>query len=226
MPNDSIWRGTKFANKTCDELEAYSSPENYPKFCRFLSNGIYSGDCVMEACCFCGGGVLAPNRCRNLQFSNLDGTNIDCTMIETSPSPSSFCDEFGNESFTTDGLTIAQACCVCGGGEKYLELDDPNSDFGGDSDSGGTSTNSGRKLQEDGSIQDRQEQNAGRDDDSLLSPPVTVGTPELKVDYTWRLGIGDSPGKLKLTRWKKEHSILHYVHLLYIALTLNEHILK
>lgn len=51
MPSDSVWNGTSFAGLTCEKLEelAGDSPEDQMTLCKFLSQGIYSGPCAIEA---------------------------------------------------------------------------------------------------------------------------------------------------------------------------------
>lgn len=48
----------------------------------------------------------------------MSGTSLDCATVEGFPNPQDFCDTYGSDSFADDQVTIAEACCVCGGGFK------------------------------------------------------------------------------------------------------------
>jgi len=128
MPDDSVWSNTPFAGKTCSELET-SVPINDPvgrlKFCEFLSQGIYSGPCALESCCFCGGGMHNfEARCENIEWNTMtdSGQGFNCEFINDHVTDKSkFCSDFGGVSFAADGLTMGEACCACGGGNRHFE---------------------------------------------------------------------------------------------------------
>ena len=202
MPNDSIWKTSKFAHKTCDELAMYVNEENSKSLCDFLSQGIHSDICANDACCFCGGGSYADDdsMCTDLVFSTMSASNLNCSFVESSPDPNKFCQDFGDESFSSDGITINEACCICGGGKKCSGgncLHFINKLVGSDTSrrvqdtmTAAETTNAtesgGRKLFEaDGDFPPQ-----------FIHPDlIDVPTPEAKIEYTYRKGAGLSPGK-------------------------------
>jgi hypothetical protein len=104
--------------KTCKELEGMSS--DHEKWCKAISSQTASEEkCALEACCFCGGGELVPLSCRNLGNWRLGPAeaNWGCEDIEKDPNRKELCDVFKDTLF--DGLTAAEACCTCGGGETH-----------------------------------------------------------------------------------------------------------
>jgi len=127
MPPDSVWINSPFVNLTCYELERLV-PKNRPfereKLCNFLSQGIYSGPCALEACCFCGGGNRTSTfqpRCENLEWNNMKavGAELNCEFIDALPKRSQdiWCNDFGDSTFDIDRLTVKEAVSF----EKYLE---------------------------------------------------------------------------------------------------------
>ncbi len=175
MPNETIWENSSFAGRSCTELELLVNLDHSEELCNFLSQGISSTKRPREACCFCGGGKLVQPSCVDLEWSTLDEFNIDCAFVEEGTNdPEAFCDEFGDEYFSPDQLSLSQACCVCGGGVLMQYTNDLNSN---DNNSSNTRTN--RRLED--------EANPENDNPSLI---LEVDTPELsvdhKIDYTYR----------------------------------------
>jgi len=180
MPNDSVWNNSPFSGLTCVELEDMT-PEGNPaersKLCEFLSQGIFSGPCAIEACCFCGGGThnFAP-RCENMEWNSMvdTGSGFNCEVIDTLPpaNQDNFCDKAGEASFASDGLTMNEACCACGGGHRHYNHEFAN----------GRRLQGGRKLQENGA--------------SAAGAAAAIVLPDGQsfVDFTYRVGAGDSPG--------------------------------
>jgi hypothetical protein len=121
MPNDSIWQNSNYVGKTCQQLEADFSA-NPEKWCNVLSNGVVSDHTPRDACCFCGGGEFAEEFCENLSFSDVTAENaINCSDIEDLPNVDEFCIAHGDDTFSKNGLTMKEACCVCGGGENVIK---------------------------------------------------------------------------------------------------------
>ena len=136
QPEVSFWRGTPFSGKTCEELKTIS-PTASEDLCEFFSMEITYGLTAKDACCFCGGGSTGSSSggsggggsgsssgsgsCANMDFNTMqEGDNaFDCAFIDDNiPGKESFCATFGTATFAQDGLTISEACCACGGGDK------------------------------------------------------------------------------------------------------------
>lgn len=125
MPGDSMWRFSKFRGETCPELESFISSDSKSSrktFCNVLSQQITSGPTANNACCFCGGGTIndemaSEPTCYDMKFYTVENeeSDFDCSFIEDNANAEDVCNEFGNETFSSDGLTIKDACCICGG---------------------------------------------------------------------------------------------------------------
>jgi len=122
MPGDSVWQDSSFVNMTCSDLEQIVPETNLAgrdKLCKFLSQGVYSGPCSLEACCFCGGGQYEYEpRCENMKWNAMQdaGIEFNCEFIDEDVSDKdAFCANFGEETFTADGLALKDAvsCPTC-----------------------------------------------------------------------------------------------------------------
>lgn len=115
MPRISDFFETPFTGKTCQELEAYTTPENRDQWCSYLSTDLNKEKCVAEACCFCGGGSDLDIPCEDIPGWQL-GPNVGCDFVAASPDPTSFCEDV--KDFVYNGQKASDSCCVCGGGTK------------------------------------------------------------------------------------------------------------
>lgn len=127
MPNDGIWKNTNYVGKSCQDLESEFS-EDSERWCTLLSNGIFSDHSPKTACCFCGGGQFAESSCKDLSFSDVEENGIQCSDVEKLPNVSEFCVNHGDDTFSADGRTMKEACCVCGGGENVMSFVGPKLD--------------------------------------------------------------------------------------------------
>lgn len=116
QPFDSIWEKSKFANNTCSQLEEVFAPAGHPKFCQFLSQGIFSGPSALEACCFCGGGInpgqVFEPRCEDMEWNEAKdgGVEFNCEVIDNVKDVEAYCATYGDETLACDGLTLKDAC--------------------------------------------------------------------------------------------------------------------
>ena len=117
MPNDSIWKDSSFVGHTCMELEQDFGEGNNAAWCETLSRGIFSDHTPMDACCACGGGIFLEASCTDLKFSDIEGMAFTCEILDSVPDVMEFCNEHGGNTFSSNGRTMAEACCACGGGE-------------------------------------------------------------------------------------------------------------
>lgn len=111
--------------RSCLNLESLVESNVLDAWCKSIAAEYSSGKCVLEACCFCGGGTLIEEAC----FDNVDwniGGNFGCKEIgEMTPAKASeFCDTM--KEFEFDGLKAKDACCACDGGnhKKHQNVQD------------------------------------------------------------------------------------------------------
>ncbi|KAL7547477.1 hypothetical protein ACHAWF_010770 [Thalassiosira exigua] len=178
MPSQSFWENSPFAGKTCSQLEQIvpeDQAEERRQLCEFLCQGIYSGFCAIEACCFCGGGRYAfESLCKNMEWNQIEKASTEftcaCDFIDALPKKNQlyFCENYGAASLSKDGTNVKEACCACGGGVKALPDFEDN-----------TQSQSKRMLNRDNT-------------DSFETPLLPDGN--LVIDFTSRSGSGDSPG--------------------------------
>jgi len=116
QPNDSIWKDSPYAGLTCQELKQDTLPAGYITLCKFLSQGIFSGPCALEACCFCGGGQKAEQvfepRCEDMEWNEAKDGDVEfnCEAIDNAVNVSQYCIKYGGATFASDGLTLKDAC--------------------------------------------------------------------------------------------------------------------
>jgi len=122
QPNDSIWKDSPYAGLTCQELKEDTLPAGYITLCKFLSQGIFSGPCALEACCFCGGGQKAEQvfepRCEDMEWNEArdGGVEFNCEAIDNAVNVSQYCIKYGDATLASDGLKLKDACeydCSC-----------------------------------------------------------------------------------------------------------------
>jgi len=157
-----------FKDLTCTELERFvaNGDENQVEtWCNYhrIHTGI--GKSAAEACCFCGGGTLAPTPCEDFPDWSLVSSGSDdligCDFIANLPNPKWFCNTIKNHA-GAGGYMAKDACCVCSGGFRPL--------FGEDEDS----TPTRRKLVHEGD--------------------ETLNVNYNHYEYMTRVGLGESEG--------------------------------
>ena len=109
--------------KSCLDLESLVESNVVDAWCKSIAAEYSSGKCVLEACCFCGGGILIEEACSDNIDWNIGG-NFGCKEIgEMTPSKASdFCDTM--KEFEFDGLAAKDACCACKGGTHKKHQND------------------------------------------------------------------------------------------------------
>lgn len=136
--------------KTCAELEAETVPELYADFCQGIALNTGQSKCVLEGCCFCGGGTLREVTCVDIGSWYVSET-INCDYVSKlkaldEQKAEDFCESW--KEFYSDDLIPNEACCACGGGEhlnifngsfqdQERRLDEEEEEEEGDSFSGG-----------------------------------------------------------------------------------------
>ena len=95
-------------------------PVEHEKFCKAISQPAIDTKCALEACCFCGGGDLIELSCGDLGNWRLgeEDANFGCKEIEQASNVTEFCELY--KDFISDGMTVRESCCICGGGEKHV----------------------------------------------------------------------------------------------------------
>ena len=115
MPPDSVWKDSPFAGQTCEGLKEIvpdNDHDGIEMLCNFLSQGIYSGPTVLDACCFCGGGEHVIPLCENLEWNSMrdSGIELNCEFIDKHiQDKAEFCNKYGAATFAQDRLTVKEA---------------------------------------------------------------------------------------------------------------------
>ena len=108
---------------TCDELASFVSVEKHEDWCSFLSQETSSGKSANEACCFCPeGGKLQKTPCEDYTDWSFSGTNGDfgCDFVlNYFTDLDKVCNADEDRILISfNGVTVKEACCVCGGGVR------------------------------------------------------------------------------------------------------------
>lgn len=84
--------------------------------CVGLPSFLTTRDSSNAKSCMCGGGAqnFEP-RCENMEWNSMQdsGVSFNCEVIDAldDNGKNNICRDYADESFTADGLTLANACC-------------------------------------------------------------------------------------------------------------------
>lgn len=103
---------------TCEELENQVPLELHEEFCKGIALNTGQSKCVLEGCCFCGGGDLTEVSCEDIGNWYVSET-INCDFISKLKTideqmAEDFCETW--KDFSSDDMKPGEACCACKGG--------------------------------------------------------------------------------------------------------------